>query len=229
MVDHASMTAAAQKTSEITGGVVDYLIVNGGYVSNTTAFLKPTEFIGQEKLWHDELTQSMATNTEGVLYSINAFIGLVKKSSIKKVIVISTGFAAFEAMAEGKVDLAVPYSLSKVAVNMLVQRYAAELEGEGVIFLALSPGMVLVQAESMEEGMLFLYRFSNGYIDEFLAPPEVQWALGELTKKFQTLYPDFKGPILPEESIEAMLKVVDGLTIEQSGQFLSHYGNQTWL
>lgn len=43
-------------------------------------------------------------------------------------------------------------------------------------------------------------------------------------------YPEWKGPIAPEESARRILKVVRESKVEQSGQFLSYWGNTTeWL
>jgi hypothetical protein len=46
---------------------------------------------------------------------------------------------------------------------------------------------------------------------------------------FTKPYPDFKGPISVEDSVEEQLKVIHGLTLAQSGQFLSHLGDKKWL
>jgi hypothetical protein len=43
-------------------------------------------------------------------------------------------------------------------------------------------------------------------------------------------YPKWKGPITPEESVKRILDVVKNSKVEQSGQFLSYWGNTTqWL
>jgi hypothetical protein len=43
-------------------------------------------------------------------------------------------------------------------------------------------------------------------------------------------YPEWKGPITPEESVKRSLNVVNNCKVEQSGQFLSYWGNTTqWL
>lgn len=43
-------------------------------------------------------------------------------------------------------------------------------------------------------------------------------------------YPEWKGPIAAEESVKRILKVVGESKVEQSGQFLSYWGNTTeWL
>lgn len=47
--------------------------------------------------------------------------------------------------------------------------------------------------------------------------------------QFAGLYPEWKGPLEPEESVKGQKKVIDALTIEQSGQFLSHHGTKQWL
>jgi hypothetical protein len=47
--------------------------------------------------------------------------------------------------------------------------------------------------------------------------------------KFQSIYPDFKGPISAEESVVMPKKVIEKITIEDSGEFLSHLGTKEWL
>lgn len=50
-------------------------------------------------------------------------------------------------------------------------------------------------------------------------------------KKFATYAPDFKGMSTPEESIQAMLSVIDKASVETGfgGGFVSHKGNKQWL
>lgn len=50
-----------------------------------------------------------------------------------------------------------------------------------------------------------------------------------LFKVLQAAYPHWKGPITPGESVTHQRKVIEDLTLEQSGQFLSHWGNKEWL
>lgn len=49
--------------------------------------------------------------------------------------------------------------------------------------------------------------------------------------KFAEYAPYFTGPITAEASIKAMLSVIDNVSIAagNSGAFLSHLGNKTWL
>ena len=47
--------------------------------------------------------------------------------------------------------------------------------------------------------------------------------------KFQTLYPAFKGPITAPESVAMQREVIEKVTLEQTGEFLSHRGTKEWL
>lgn len=49
-----------------------------------------------------------------------------------------------------------------------------------------------------------------------------------MLKQFQNAIPGLKGQIQVEESVRKQLKVIDELTIEKSGLFLSHEGNENW-
>ena len=50
-----------------------------------------------------------------------------------------------------------------------------------------------------------------------------------MMQKFQVSYPEFKGPITAAESIAAQKKIIESITLEQTGSFLSHKGNKEWL
>ncbi|KAF2730489.1 NAD(P)-binding protein [Polyplosphaeria fusca] len=209
-----SMAAAAAAVAKITPSV-DYLIVNGGYISDVSAFLAPSQFIGQESFFAEEFQKSMATNAAGVLYTINAFLPLVRAGNVKKVVVLGSGLGDYDSTFKWDIEFGVPYSMSKAAVNLLIAKYGAELKGEGFTFLSLSPGMVMTRAEDVN--------------NRELLPSYVQQAVNVLTAKFQKGYPDFKGPISPAESVDMCLKVIDQVTPKESGAFLSHHGNKKWL
>jgi hypothetical protein len=50
-----------------------------------------------------------------------------------------------------------------------------------------------------------------------------------LTQAFRSYEPEFKGPITPEQSVKAQLKVIKNVSIKDTGAFLSHLGNKRWL
>lgn len=111
---------------------------------------------------------------------------------------------------------ATPYTASKAALNVLVAKYnAAYGATEGILFLGISPGVVATsRAESLKDT-------SGEEVERFQA----------MLTKFQEYAPHFKGPITPAESVDAVLKVIDGASVEGGwgGKFVSHFGNTQWL
>lgn len=95
----------------------------------------------------------MNTNAAGLLYAANAFLPLVKKSAIKKVVYMSSAHAAADLLESAELSMNVPYAMSKAAANVLVQKLAIESKekGDDVVFLSLSPGMVFTLAEKWGE------------------------------------------------------------------------------
>ncbi|KFY06752.1 hypothetical protein V492_07783 [Pseudogymnoascus sp. VKM F-4246] len=209
MLDHKSLTIAANEVSKITENSLDHLIVNGAYLSLEASFITPTEFTGQEELLRTEFINNLDVNVVGVIYSINAFLPLIRKGNVKKITVISTGLADLELTQKANIAFSVLYSSTKAATNIVVAKYAAELRGEGIILLALSPGVV----------------------DTATGPPLPEHIprMQEMGAEFARFYPNFKGPISPAESVPLMKNVIDNMTVEDSGAFLSHLGSKQWL
>lgn len=58
------------------------------------------------------------------------------------------------------------------------------------------------------------------------APPDAT-----MPQKFAKAFPHFTGPITPEESVKAVLAVVEKAEVdsEYAGGFVSHFGNKVWL
>lgn len=74
--------------------------------------------------------------------TINAFIPLLRKGGKKKVLVVTStmGSPAFALKAPS--DNCIGYATSKAALNMIVAKYALAYKNDGIVFLALSPGLV---------------------------------------------------------------------------------------
>jgi NAD(P)-dependent dehydrogenase (short-subunit alcohol dehydrogenase family) len=142
MVDHVSLTKAAEQVGIITNGSLDYLIVNGAYLDADQNRITPTAFVGHEEALRREMMTSLDVNVVGVIYSINAFLPLVHKSAIKKVVAITTGLADTDSTIKTGISNYVVYSSMKAALNLIIARYSVELRDEGIVFLALSPGIV---------------------------------------------------------------------------------------
>jgi NAD(P)-dependent dehydrogenase (short-subunit alcohol dehydrogenase family) len=231
--DHKSLTAAATKVAALTNGSLDYLIVNGVHQNPAADFLTPTEFIGHEDLLHDYMVKALEVNVIGVMYAINAFLPLVHKSNIKKIIVITTGVADTETQRQGKIGFFVTYSSLKAALNMVVARYSIELKGDGVIFLALSPGLVNTQEAPRKSSRCRVQaarRMETIVANKFCAAPaEVMPRIGILMQEVLATNPEFNGLATPAESVTLQRKVIENITIKDSGAFLSHFGNKQWV
>ena len=147
MVDHKSLAAAADQVSILTNGSIDYLIINGAFQNHKTARLTATEFTGKEDLLREDMSQHLDVNVTGVIFAINAFLPLVRKSAIKKIIALSSGMGDFEFVTKAKIPSSVAYAATKAALNLVILKYSIELKDEGVILLALSPGLINTSLE----------------------------------------------------------------------------------
>ncbi|KAK5958765.1 hypothetical protein OHC33_000608 [Knufia fluminis] len=212
ITDYEALKTAAGETSSITGGSLDYLIANAGLISQWSAYDGLYALGKEPKELDKDLIDCFNVNVIGNIHLFNLFLPLIQKGNAKKVIALGTGMADDALTVEYDLDIAGPYSISKAAMNTVVAKYSAEFRKEGILFLSLSPGFVQTgQYENATEEQL----------------RSVQ-AMGA---KFAQYAPDFKGPITPEESIKAMMSVIEGASIEKGdgGAFLSHHGNKHWL
>ncbi|KAL5484929.1 hypothetical protein ACEPAI_7571 [Sanghuangporus weigelae] len=215
VTDVKALKAAAQEVSKVTGGSVDVLINNAAFFDEERNALNLDGYPeGREDLLEQDLLKHFNTNVIGVIHTTNAFLPLLRSGSVnnnKKAITISSGLGDVPfTLATGN-PVGAPYSISKAAVNLAVAKYAAEYKDQGIVFLAISPGLV-----STKE-----------WLDQ---PTEEELKKFEaMVASFRKAYPDFTGPISPEQSVKAVLGVVDRATIEDTGAFISHKGNQEWL
>lgn len=236
LTDYASLLAAAKQASSLLpNGTADYLWNNAAYLSESTANRFFDEYTPEE--WPqllEELQLSFSTNVIGIVNVINAFLPLVLKSSIKKVITLSTGLADDKLTSELGVWESAPYSASKAAANTIVAKWDARYRSQGVLFLAISPGVVYHgQASAL---LLFSHGLSLS-VPDAQKPREAEANVTTATPspalgaKFYRYSPNMTGPISTEQSITAMLKTVSVCTAEaDGGKFYSHLGrNQGWL
>ncbi|KAL8911467.1 MAG: hypothetical protein Q9171_003365 [Xanthocarpia ochracea] len=208
-----SLKSAVSKTESLTGGKLDYLINNAAYISMTSAFRTLGDFQDDPDTLVKDLTTSFATNVVGVIQTINVFVPLLRKGTEKKVLTISTGMADADIINEAEIDVAAPYSISKAAVNVAVAKYNALYKKEGILFMAISPGVVDTGNNpdpSDEESMKGLM------------------ALGA---KFAAYAPHFTAPLQPDESVRQVLELFKNASLEKGdgGSFISHLGNKQWL
>jgi len=210
ITDRASLKTAFSEISTITNGSLDYLINNAALVSERTAFKSLLE--DDLEALEQDFMDSFRANVVGVANTINIFFPLIRAGEEKKIIVISTGMADLDLINKFSVPIASPYSVSKAATNALVAKFNAALgKSEGILVLALSPGLV-----DTSEG-------------KPMTEEEIQGgqAMGAM---FQEYAPHFTGPISPGESVDMCLKVIESARVEtHGGGFVSHFGNKQWL
>ena len=90
----------------------------------------------------DDFMESFTVNAIGVVKTIHAFIPLLRKGHVKKIITISSGMADLELINKSEIPYATPYAVSKAAANTIVAKYNTAYRDEGMLFMTISPGYV---------------------------------------------------------------------------------------
>jgi len=209
ITDHVALKKAAHETAKVTGGSLDVLINNAAFVSYERTEL-PLDGYEDQNLLADDLRLNFNVNVIGVIFTINAFLPLLKRGTTKKVITISSavGDPEFVRAAKG-LDSDAPYAISKAAVNLANAKYAVEYENEGFTFVALSPGLVNTSTGSPTDADLELYN--------------------KMIAGIKKIVPEFERPLTPEESVKLQLEVIKNVTVKDSGTLISHHGDKNWL
>lgn len=84
------------------------------------------------------------------MYTINAFLPLIRKGTLKKIIYISSGMGDINVVRIGEIAPQLGYAVSKAAGNIAMAKYAAALKGEGINTLSISPGWVASDAGELD-------------------------------------------------------------------------------
>jgi len=200
--DIQGIKTAAQKISDITGSKLDVLINNAALMVHERGPLTLDAFPSEEVL-EEDLLLYFKTNTVGPIHTINAFLPLLRNGQLKKCIVISTTAGSPNVAKEIGFAHFAGYGVSKAAVNLAVAKYAARFKDEGIVFLAVSPGMVKTMPGTEEE------------INKLLEP---------IAQKARKRYPHFEGPITVEKSVGDILALIDRSTVAESGSFVHRDG-----
>lgn len=197
-----SLLKAKEEVAKITGGSLDILINNAAAIDKSHQGKALDDFEGEADQLEQSLMESFRVNAVGTVHVINAFLPLIKKGSAKKVVLISSGMAD-PALVNSGIATDSSYTISKAAANMAIYKYNAKYQKEGILFFALSPGVVATWEEGKEPSVIENLRKSA---------------------------PGWPGPLTTEESATACIKVISDFTAaENGGSFVSHHGNQQWL
>ncbi|KIM31707.1 hypothetical protein M408DRAFT_327161 [Serendipita vermifera MAFF 305830] len=204
MTDVISLKAAAEEVARINNGKLDVMIINAGLTDSGKLFKDYT---------YEEIIEehSMFTNNVlGPVLTMKAFLPLVSQGSQKKIIAISSANADSEFTLTVESGMGATYTATKAALNAYITKFSVQYCQEGIIFRSICPGMVDVGA-TRDPPVLDQSRYES------------------MMKKLKPLFPDFKGPLTPEQSVDMILEVIDKTTMADSGTFVSHNGNKEWL
>ncbi|MCJ1423021.1 hypothetical protein MMC29_000902 [Sticta canariensis] len=143
------------------------------------------------------IQENLEINTVAPHRLIQAFLPLVRAGVQKKIVAIGSdagSFGLFRPLAQqGAVSGA--YGISKASLHFMLMHYAAELTlAEGILFASVDPGVVDTT------GARDFLNLSPGSLEK------LEEGGFHMTS--------------PQESAEGILKVVEGLTKERSGDFL---------
>ncbi|KZL84600.1 short-chain dehydrogenase [Colletotrichum incanum] len=197
--------------SKITGGKLDCIIANAGYISDWSAYDSIGKLGDSPKELEEDLLYCFKVNVVGNVHLFNLYMPLVLNGNVKKVITLSSGMADIDLINQYRIDVAAPYSISKGAVNIAVSKFHAQYAGDGVLFMGISPGMV-----------------DTGHNDN-LNQHQLEGTM-RMAAMVNEYAPDFKLSA-PEESVKDIMKVINESTLEngRGGAFISHLGNKRWL
>ncbi|KAH8119550.1 hypothetical protein DFH11DRAFT_1565648 [Phellopilus nigrolimitatus] len=213
ITDLKALKVAAQEVSKVTGGNLDVLINNAAFYESERKHIHLDEYSeGKQDQLEEDLRKSFDVNVIGTIHTTNVFLPLVRAGTIKKVLTLSSGVGDLDFTLASGFSLTAPYCISKAALNMAVAKYAMEYKKDGLVFLSISPGLVATDASAPANP-------SKEELATILA----------MVESFRKVYPGLNGPITPEESVRAMLNLVDNATIEETGTFISHKGTKEWL
>ncbi|KAK4119717.1 NAD(P)-binding protein [Parathielavia appendiculata] len=210
--NYEAMKRSVGETDAITGGTLDYLIANAGYVSTWDSY-DPIGVLGNDpaKL-EEEMLRCFKINVVGNVHLFNIFMPLILKGQVKKVVAISSGTSDLDPVRQHDMAVFSAYATSKAALNFVVAKFSAQYRKDGVLFMSICPGLV-------EAG-----HYTN-------LTQEQQRKLESVFAQFTEYAPHFSGPARPEDAVRDVISVLERASVENGdgGSFVSHLGNKQWL
>ncbi|KUI56149.1 hypothetical protein VP1G_03479 [Cytospora mali] len=185
-----SLKAAAGNVAAITGGGLDVLIANANfYAANEVPIGKSAI---EDPNFDEKMQESFRINVVGNTHLMADFIPLIRQGNLKKVVVLSSGMGDISFVLESNMEAQSVYSISKAALNFAVAKFQVQYKEEGILFMAISPGVV------------------NTHPQTEAPPPEAAESIQRMMASMKLYAPDFDGPISPEKSVEMVnMKVND--------------------
>ncbi|KAH8822053.1 hypothetical protein F5884DRAFT_868370 [Xylogone sp. PMI_703] len=149
----------------------------------------------------EQLKETLETNTIAVHRIIQSCLPLLRAGAVRKIVVlgaVSGTFPVAHHLASVGLPASGAYAVSKVAVHMLIMLYAAELAKEGFVTASVHPGTVMTD---MAEEVMQKY-------------PKMKQHAEKSNMKLLT----------PAESADGIVKVIEELTVDNSGKLISWEG-----
>ena len=146
VTDLASVTALKEHVAEQYGRL-DVLVNNAG------VYLDESERITE--VGSDTLHQTMATNLYGPFYLMQAFLPLMQQHGYGRIVNVSSGYGALDALDSPTVGA---YKLSKASLNALTRLMASAVDTNTIKINTADPGWVRTDmggsnaSRSVEEG-----------------------------------------------------------------------------
>lgn len=194
-LDITSDAEVAALAAKYRGKPIDLLI-------NNAALLEKLDSQLLGKLDYGLFDRSFAINAIGPMRVTEALLAHVAASGQKKIVTLGSA-AGSNGLLNPPANL-YPYRASKAALNLLMHNLALDVAKRGILVGLINPGLVDTR------GVL---KLKPGE-----APPEEFAGLMPLIRAGKIRL------ITPEESVAAMVKLIDGLTPAQSGVFLNYDG-----
>ncbi|KAI0351228.1 NAD-P-binding protein [Trametes cingulata] len=201
VVDHRSMTRAAEAVFALSGGVLDVLIHNAARLDGAKIFRGYDDYTDLDEL-DEDLIDAFKVNTLGIIHGVSAFLPLLRRGTTKKIIILSTVGASPKYTVAWGAATGVAYSITKASGVMVAAKYAAGLKHEGFLVVSIHPGVVDTSGTAPEAGE---WRDVAKAMTEAGLPAEL---------------------LTPVRSVEAQLRLIDRLTPESNGALLSYTGEE---
>jgi NAD(P)-dependent dehydrogenase (short-subunit alcohol dehydrogenase family) len=142
ITDPQSLVDAAAQISKITNGTLDVLINNAVSVNMASMALPPSQIPLDVAATREFFKAAYESSLYGAVWTTNAFLPLIESGKDKKIVHISTAMADQHVIKKTGIPISVDYAVAKGAMNVLVAKYAAELEPKGIKVVGISPGWV---------------------------------------------------------------------------------------
>ena len=162
-------------------------------------------------------------NTLGAIHSIDAFLPLLRKSTLKKIAIISTSLGERDFVWKARLNEMAAYSVTKSAEHMVMAKYAASLDNEGFIVAAINPGGVDVSGTARAPRKCY---FSlpcvvlPGPRSCYVATVEEQASLTRVMEKIGKVLLGHPGqPSTPEQAVKKVLSTIHLLKREDTATY----------